>query len=225
MKSNEITILITYYNTKYDIFKETLTSVRTLQVKKNNNSQIIIIDDGSDKEYKENIYKLITELELSNTTIYHLEKNMNITTAIYNGLEKIKTKYTMRLDSDDIIYYVPVCDEDVDVILKYKTAETHEKWKIYEGNSHLPGIVMKTELYKKMYDNYEYFKQYERDIHEDTYYFQRFLLQNKKYTYCRTKNNHYVYRREYGNVAKEKTKSNKEINNDIITLLKKEKLY
>jgi len=226
MTSNQITILITYYNTNYDIFKETLTSVRTLQIKKNNNSPIIIIDDGSNKEYKENIYKIIDELELKNTTIYHLEQNMNLTYAVWYGLSKINTDYTMRLDSDDIIYYVPVCNDNVDVILKYKTAESHEKWLNHEGSPHLPGIVMKTDMYKSMYDNYEFFKQYERQIHEDTYHLQRFLLIYKdNFSWCRTKNVHYVYRAKIGIMAKEKTKTTKEINNNIIDLLKKEKLY
>jgi len=226
MKDIDITILITYYNTNYDIFKETLTSVRTLQIKKNNNSPIIIIDDGSDKEYKDNIYILIGELELKNTTIHHLKENMNLTYAVWYGLSKINTDYTMRLDSDDIIYYVPICKEDVDVIFKYKTTETHEKWLNNEGSPHLPGVVMKTNMYKSMYDNYEYFKQYERQIHEDTYHLQRFLLIYKdKFTWCRTKNIHYVYRAKIGIMAKEKSQSQKAINTDIIDLLKKENLY
>jgi len=224
MKFSDITILITYYNTDYNIFNETIESLKKIQNKKQI-SPVIIIDDGSDLDHKENIYKILKENNITDVNVYHLEKNMNLTYAVWYGLSKIKTNYTMRLDSDDIIYYVPICEKDVDVILKYKTAETHEKWKKHEGNSHLPGIVMKTKLYKKMYDNYEYFREYERVIHEDTYHFQRFLLMNKNYTWCRTKNIHYIYRSKIGIMAKEKNKSTKEIDKHIINMLKKENLY
>ena len=226
MKSNDITILISYYNTKYEIFKETLMSLKTIQIKKNNKSPIIIINDGSDKKFINNIYKIIKEIDLKNITVYHLEKNMNLTYCIWYGLSKVNTKYTMRLDSDDIIYYVPTCNIDVDVIFKYKTAESHEKWLKNDGNSHLPGIVMRTDMYKKMYDNYMFFKKYEKEIHEDTYHLQRFLLIYKNnFTWCRTLNSHYIYRSHIGIMAKEKKKTKKEIDIDIIKLLKNENLY
>jgi len=224
MEYKDVTILITYYNTNYEIFNETILSLKKIQ-NKNQTSPIIIVDDGSDDKYRENIYKILKDNNITNVKVYHLKENKNLTHAVWYGLSNVETKYTMRLDSDDIIYYVPVCVDDVDVILKYKTAETHEKWKNNEGNSHLPGIVMRTDLYEKMYDNYEYFKKYERNIHEDTYHFQRFLLQNKDYSWCRTKNVHYIYRAKIGIMSKEKNKSTKEINRDIIILLKKENLY
>ncbi|RLA80311.1 MAG: hypothetical protein DRG78_11240 [Epsilonproteobacteria bacterium] len=214
LKQNDITILITFYNTNLNYFKDCINSIV------NYDCPIIIMDDHSDIEIYNKMFKMVDDLNFKNCKIFRNDKNVNLTENVYIGLCNVKTDYVMRLDSDDVIKFIPTSDKIVDVILKPKNVSSHNEWLNIRKGAHLPGIVFRTYMLKETYSEYKMFQKYEDSIHEDTYHFNRFLKMFPNYTFDRSKKISYNYRSSLSIMKKQKTMTREQIQEKIIELLK-----
>ena len=100
-KEEDVTVLIPMYNAKNSI-KETIESIKNQ--KYCGNIYINIIDDGS----TDGSLELLKTMDLdSNITLIESE-HMGKAVALNKGLEKVKTKYTITVDSDTILHPLAV---------------------------------------------------------------------------------------------------------------------
>lgn len=98
-----ISVLIPYYNTKIEYFKDCINSILNQTFK--NNIEVIIINDGSSKTNSIQIKEYINSLKKNNTIfkIFELDKNYGIAHALNYGLNKCTYNLVARMDSDDIM--------------------------------------------------------------------------------------------------------------------------
>lgn len=113
-----ITILTPTYNRKYIIRK----AYQSLLQQTDKDFEWLIIDDGSTDETEALIKSFIREKKIK--IRYYYKDNGGKHTALNYGINKIKSKYTLILDSDDEL--LPDCVELV-----------HQKWKAYENDSQI----------------------------------------------------------------------------------------
>ena len=95
-----ISILIPFYNTKFEYFKECLDSIENQIF--NKTYETIIINDGSNIEITNKVKQYIKTLK-KEFIIYDLDKNYGIVYALNFGLNKCKYNLVARMDSDDIM--------------------------------------------------------------------------------------------------------------------------
>ncbi len=110
-----ITILTPTYNRKYIIQK----AYQSLLQQTDKDFEWLIIDDGSTDETETLIKSFIREKKIK--IRYYYKDNGGKHTALNYGIKKIKSKYTLILDSDDEL--LPNCVELV-----------HRKWLTYEND-------------------------------------------------------------------------------------------
>lgn len=113
-----ITILTPTYNRKNTI-KQAYDSLLKQTSK---NFEWMIVDDGSEDNTKELIDKFIKEDKIKITYFY--KENGGKHTALNYGIQKIKSEYTMILDSDD--YLLPNAIELIE-----------RKWKKYKNQENI----------------------------------------------------------------------------------------
>lgn len=95
-----ISILIPFYNTKFEYFKECLDSIENQIF--NKTYETIIINDGSNIEITNKVKQYIKTLK-KEFIIYDLDKNHGIVYALNFGLNKCTYNLVARMDSDDIM--------------------------------------------------------------------------------------------------------------------------
>lgn len=95
-----ISILIPFYNTKYEYFKECLDSIENQTFTRV--YETIIVNDGSNNDITNQIKDYIKTLK-GDYKIYDLDKNYGIAYALNYGLNKCIYNYVVRMDSDDIM--------------------------------------------------------------------------------------------------------------------------
>lgn len=92
MKKSNVTVIIPCYNDAIYINKAVNSIIsQTLQA-----DEIIIIDDGSNKETK----RALKKINYPNIKII-TQENLGVCKARNNAIKKVKTKYILTLDSDD----------------------------------------------------------------------------------------------------------------------------
>tara|TARA_B100001094_G_C18055033_1_gene732028 strand:- start:327 stop:1031 length:705 start_codon:yes stop_codon:yes gene_type:complete len=95
-----ISILIPFYNTKFEYFKECLDSIENQTF--NKTYETIIINDGSNIDITNKIKEYIKTLK-KEFKIYDLDNNYGIVYALNFGLLKCSFNLIARMDSDDIM--------------------------------------------------------------------------------------------------------------------------
>lgn len=93
---NKLSIIITYYNNEEHI----LDCIESIKKQRNQNFDLIIVDDGSTDSSANLIKNSISDYDKSITYI-KLENNSGHAYARNKALEKVNTQYLMFLDADD----------------------------------------------------------------------------------------------------------------------------
>jgi len=93
----ELSFVVPVYNTSKANFKRCINSIISLEIQ---NKEIIVIDDGSGKEYAE-FYDILCSEYLA-TIVFHVE-NCGAAAARNIGIQKAKGEYICFVDSDDYI--------------------------------------------------------------------------------------------------------------------------
>jgi len=140
MDKNDITVVVTHYNTPDKLMQRCIASLEKYGLK------YIIIDDGSDDEHVSNLSKY------KNVTIY-LRENTGPYIAWKHGLECVDTKYVMRVDSDDYIIGVPDVSTGRDAYVNNLHGKISLAPKTFRENpfAGLGGIVVKTWIMDKIW--------------------------------------------------------------------------
>ena len=111
-----VSIVIPVYNTPKKYFKECISSVasQTYQA-----LEILIIDDGSEKEFADYCDELIKAYPERQAVVFH-RVNAGVSASRNFGIDKANGEYLIFVDSDDIVgkYYV---ESLVALITKYHT--------------------------------------------------------------------------------------------------------
>ena len=99
-----VSIIIPTYNTPKQFFKECIESLANQSYR---NLEIIIIDDGSAKDFAEYYDKLVAQYPEKSFTVFH-RKNSGVSASRNFGIEHAQGEYLIFVDSDDIAgkYYV-----------------------------------------------------------------------------------------------------------------------
>lgn len=112
---DKISIVIPIYNIKEEYIKRCINSVVNQTYK---NIEIILIDDGSEKQYKEIYKKLTIDKRIKLIT----QKNQGVSVARNNGIKKSTGKWIMFVDADDYLE-LNSCDKFIKRIKKYGDAD------------------------------------------------------------------------------------------------------
>ena len=95
-----ISIVIPYYNTRFDFFKEAIDSMLAQSYL---NWEAIIVNDGSTLQNKNLLEEYIIKINEKRISILHLDKNYGQSIAYNKGIEASKGEIVTWLDSDDIL--------------------------------------------------------------------------------------------------------------------------
>ncbi|OGI19796.1 MAG: hypothetical protein A3B68_08275 [Candidatus Melainabacteria bacterium RIFCSPHIGHO2_02_FULL_34_12] len=95
-----ITVIIPYYNSRFDHFKEAIKSILAQSYA---NWEAIIVNDGSTVEHKLFLDDCIQELNDKRISVVHLKENSGPSVAKNTGIEAAKGEIITFLDSDDLL--------------------------------------------------------------------------------------------------------------------------
>jgi len=138
---DDLTAVIPHYNTPKALLERAILSLDKYGI------SYIIVDDGSAEEYKVGL------LEYGNKVIY-LDHNQGQGVANKYGFLAVKTKWAMKIDSDDYLIDEPIYDN---------TADIHTTPTIYpcpnsfvelmnKPYAYLGGAVCLSDVYATVYD-------------------------------------------------------------------------
>lgn len=96
-KEEDVTVLIPVYNAKKSI-KETIESIQ--KQKYCGKIHLNIIDDG----YTDGTLEMLKSMELNSNITLIEEEHKGKAEALNKGLEKVKTEYTITIDSDTVLH-------------------------------------------------------------------------------------------------------------------------
>jgi glycosyltransferase involved in cell wall biosynthesis len=116
MKRDDLTAVVTHYNTPRDLLLRALASLDKFKI------PYIIVDDGSDQEFVDGLRRF-------DDRVIYLKENMGQAFAFYAGAYAVKTKWTMKLDSDDFIIGAPIYNDGYDAHvpkIRYDAPVTHK---------------------------------------------------------------------------------------------------
>ncbi|MBO5142222.1 MAG: glycosyltransferase family 2 protein [Clostridia bacterium] len=94
---DKVSVIVPIYNTRIDYLKECLES---LQSQSYPNIEILLVDDGSDKENHELYEKLVDKYKIAQL---FYQNNLGVSAARNFGIEKATGKWVIFVDSDDWI--------------------------------------------------------------------------------------------------------------------------
>ena len=136
-KNQLISVIIPFYNTAFEYFEDAIYSLLSQSY---SNWEAVIVNDGSNAEYKTFLESFIKSLNDSRLKVFHLKENGGPSMARNKGIEEANGEIICCLDSDDMF-------------LPWYFKEIIEKFK---NNSDCL-IVMISKLHffkdKKMYEN------------------------------------------------------------------------
>ena len=92
-----LSIIVPIYNIEIKVFERCINSLKELNI---DEYEILLIDDGSKKEYSVLYDEYLKNIKKSNIHIFH-KKNGGVSSARNYGLELSNGKYIMFVDSDD----------------------------------------------------------------------------------------------------------------------------
>lgn len=120
MQNNEISVIIPFYNTSYELFR---SCVQSLSVQTFENYEVIVIDDGSEECFAKFVDSIC--MQLKNVRVFHTQNN-GVSCARNYGLSKSNGKYVCFVDSDDYLapwaledLYVGICKYKADICISY----------------------------------------------------------------------------------------------------------
>jgi len=152
-----ISILIPFYNTKFEYFKECLLSIENQNF--NKTFEIIIINDGSESNISNKIKNFISTLNKT-YILFDLDQNYGIAYALNYGLNKCKYDLVARMDSDDIMKHDRLTKQ-YDYMIKHPQCTVlggqcemmNENTKKINYTTNHPNIITKEYLkqYKKIW--------------------------------------------------------------------------
>ena len=186
MVANECTIVYTWYNTPELVWLPSLDSALKT------NLPILIVDDQSTPDNLERLKRSISnigrvKLVVPNEKLYQVG-------CTHLGASHINTKYMIRMDSDDIILSMP-------------KIPNHQSWDIIHGRmiqstsldnllegyrANLNGSIVKTEIFKELYSDWEMFNAYNYEYHEDLWYGFKLMFLFKDLQFIKAKERHYM---------------------------------
>ncbi len=103
-----ISVVMPCYNSRTDFFQEAVESVLSQSY---SNWEVVIVDDGSDDDFKIYLDSFISNLDDKRFNIIHLNKNCGTSIAMNEGIEASNGEIITILDSDDI--YLPWFYEEI----------------------------------------------------------------------------------------------------------------
>lgn len=101
MNNDKLGVVVCCYNPDLDKLKKTLYSIA---LQKNINMDIIIADDGSKNNYKDEILDFCNYIDLKNVKCSFLENNQGTICNIIAALKMLNTKYVKTLSPGDYFY-------------------------------------------------------------------------------------------------------------------------
>lgn len=127
----KLSIIVPVYNTQNEMAK----CLESILKQKNENIEILVINDGSTDSSKQVIQEY--QLKYPNTITYYEKENTGIADTRNVGINKAKGKYILFVDSDDYLSLDflkkldPYMDQDIDIV-KFKLQRVNEQGKILE---------------------------------------------------------------------------------------------
>lgn len=160
-----ISVIIPFYNTPIDDFKECLQSVLNQTYRF---FEVIIIDDGSDDNLGKMLDDYINSLEFNNIHLYHIE-NQGVSVARNLGTEYASGNWITYVDSDDVIapwmfeHAMQIVDNECDLIIgNVKETKNILNWDDLYDAKYLQVDFVNQKNYQAIYFGKRY---RERDFH------------------------------------------------------------
>lgn len=94
-----ISVVMPCYNSRLDFFQEAIESVLSQSY---TNWEVVIVNDGSNKDFKLYLESFISNLDDKRFTVVHLDRNSGTSIAMNTGIEASSGEIITILDSDDI---------------------------------------------------------------------------------------------------------------------------
>jgi len=172
-----ITILYTYWDTPQNFFENSLKKAVE------HNVNIIIINDQSSDEYYQLLLQTVKKISKLNKditiTIVNAPFKLMQEGATYYGTFFINTPYTIRVDSDDILEYIPnlkIFQKDFDIATSRENTPYSliDYYKFFKSS--INGNIIRTELLRFLYADWEFMKKYHHVFPEDLFTTLRRLL-------------------------------------------------
>jgi glycosyltransferase involved in cell wall biosynthesis len=162
----ETTIVTPFYNTRPEYFLSYLTSMAKFP-----EVPIIIGNDGSDKRHRLMLHDMVKKH--SNIRIIDYSKNIGMCGTLHKILKEVETKYVIKCDSDDGIHHFPEFSTednsaDFDAAITRNCRILPTRFLADRGNAP-GGSVYKTEVFQKIYEDWEFMDRNEKWIHEDVW--------------------------------------------------------
>lgn len=135
---NNTTILVTHWNTPPELFSRCIDSVIKTGL------PYIIVDDGSDKSFRDGLEKY--------NNVTYLHKNMGLHKALKIGVELVETEFVTKCDSDDFFKFAPIFSGTCDAYVNSfdgKISLDHEEF-CKRPFAALNGATIKTEVFKEI---------------------------------------------------------------------------
>lgn len=101
MLQYQVSVVVCTYNPQWKKLKSTLASI---VVQKNISFEIIITDDGSEKQHFDKIEKLFEELGFVNYQLFRQEHNVGTVKNYYDGICLTKGEYVYGISPGDMLY-------------------------------------------------------------------------------------------------------------------------
>jgi len=182
---DECTIVYTWYNTPNDLWQPSIGSALKT------NLPILIVDDQSTPNDLERLKRSVSGIERVNVVVP--DKKLHQVGATHFGASYIDTKYMIRMDSDDIIISIPDIPNHFDWdVINGRIIQPMSLDNLLEGyQSNLNGSIVKTEIFKNLYSDWEMFNEYNYDFHEDLWYGFKLWLLYKDLTFIKSTKRHY----------------------------------
>ncbi len=116
MINMDVSVIILTYNPHWDKLRRTLVSVIK---QKGVNIQIVISDDGSSEDYRDQIEEVLKNNKVTNYVYNKNEKNVGTVKNYLSGLYKAKGRYTFAISPGDMLFdetslydMITYCDEN-----------------------------------------------------------------------------------------------------------------
>ena len=156
----KLSILIPYYKT-YDL---TIKLLKMLNIQRNDNIEIILIDDGCN-ENRFDEFKLKNNFDI--LKIIHLKENGGMSNALNIGLDNAKGEYIGFIDSDDMIT-IDYFEVLLDTLKQHNEEIIFFNWVDFNNNilvRHPENYALWKAIYKKdIFPRFEKDRRYENDV-------------------------------------------------------------
>jgi hypothetical protein len=163
-----ITILYTYWDTPQDFFEN------SLKKSVEHNVNIIIVNDQSSDKYYQSLLQTVKKMSKLNKditiTIVNAPFKLGQAGATYYGTLFIYTPYTIRVDSDDILEYIPdleIFSEDFDIATSFKKTPISFEHFCNNFRPNLNGNIIRTEILRFLYADWQFMLKYNNIFPED----------------------------------------------------------